>query len=316
MAKRAHFARNRNPLTWALRHLQMSLSALGRLTRNPLPTLMTAAVIGIAIALPAGLSLLIDNVRHLSNSWEGSSSISLYLQDELSDEQAEQVRAQIALRADIAEARLITKAQALQEFRELSGFGEAVDLLDSNPLPAVVLVQPSQQVSSAEAAEQLANALQAYREIDLAQVDLQWVRRLAAITETIQRAVLLLAALLSAAVLLVIGNTIRLEIQNRHAEIEIVKLVGGTDAFIRRPFLYEGLWYGLFGALIAIVLVLIAMLLMQGPVAELAGLYTSSFSLNIAQISTLLLMLLGGPLLGWLGAWLAVGKHLQRIVPQ
>lgn len=314
--KAPKFRKNRNPLNWLARHAQMSLASLGRLTRHPLATLMTAAVIGIAIALPAGLHLLIDNVRTLSGSWEGASSISLFLDQTLSDEQSEQIRHSISLRKDVGEAKLITKAQALEEFRQLSGFGAAIDLLETNPLPAVVLVQPALSVNSPEATEQLATQLQGYREIELAQVDLQWVRRLAAITHTIERAVLVLAALLSAAVLLVVGNTIRLEIQNRHAEIEIVKLVGGTDAFIRRPFLYEGLWYGLFGALIAIVLVLTALYLMQAPVAHLAGLYTSSFQLSLANANTLLLILLGSPLLGLSGAWLAVGRHLQRIVPE
>ena len=150
----------------------------------------------------------------------------------------------------------------------------------------------------------------------MAQVDLQWVRRLDAITNTLERGVGILAALLSAAVLLIVGNTIRLEIQNRHSEIEIVKLVGGTDAFIRRPFLYEGIWYGLLGALIAIVLVLLALYLMQGPVERLVGLYETRFDLTLLTSGTFLGILFGSPLLGLTGAWLAVGRHLKRIVPE
>lgn len=314
--KTPKFQRNRNPLTWLLRHAQNAVAALGRLTRNPLSTLMTGAVIGIAIALPSGLYLLIDNVRTLSGSWEGASSISLFLKQELSDAEAEQIRHTVSLRNDVAQATLITKQEAMDEFRSLSGFGSALDLLDRNPLPAVVLVVPGTAYSSAEATGALARQLEAYREIELAQVDLQWVRRLDAITGTLERGVGVLAALLSAAVLLIIGNTIRLEIQNRHSEIEIVKLVGGTDAFIRRPFLYEGMWYGLIGALIAIALVLLALYLMQGPVERLAGLYKSRFDLTLLTSGTFLSILLGSPLLGLAGAWLAVGRHLQRIVPE
>ena len=310
------FRRNRNPVTWLLRHAQMSLSSLGRLSRNPVSTLMTAAVIGIALALPSGLHLLVANVNQLSSSWDGSASISLFLNQDVTDEQADTVRRQVALRPDVAETRLIDRDQALEEFRRLSGFGEAIELLDHNPLPAVVLVRPHDSVQGADAAAVLAQSLQDYREIDLAQVDLQWVARLAAITRTIERGVVILAAVLAGAVLLIVGNTIRLEIQNRHSEIEIVKLVGGTDAFIRRPFLYEGIWYGLIGAVIGLVLVLVSLYLLDGPVQRLAGLYESDFALAVIDPASLLGILLGGPLLGLAGAWLAVGRHLALVEPE
>ncbi len=319
MARRnraARFKRSLNPITWLLRHAQMSLSSLGRLSRNPISTAMTAAVVGIALALPGGLHLLVGNVSELGGSWEGSASISLFLGEGVDDAQAQAVRKHVALRDDIAEARLIDRHQALEEFRRLSGFGEAIELLDQNPLPAVVLVRPAGHVQGSDAVAALARELQDFREIDLAQVDLQWVERLGAITGTIERAVLVLAVLLAGAVLLIVGNTIRLEIQNRHDEIEIVKLVGGTDGFIRRPFLYEGIWYGLFGALIALFLILVSLYLLDGPVQRLAGLYQSEFSLTVIDSASLLGVLLGGPLLGLSGAWLAVGRHLAQIQPE
>ncbi len=319
MARRSRtpsFRRNRNPVTWLLRHAQMSLASLGRLSRSPVSSLMTAAVIGIALALPSGLHLLIDNVRVLSGAWHGSASISLFLSGDVTDQQAETVRQQLERRGDLAETRLIDRRQALDEFRRLSGFGEAIELLDHNPLPAVVVVRPRDDLQGAAAAERLARELEGYREIELAQVDLKWVERLAAITGMLERGVLILAVLLAGAVLLIIGNTIRLEIQNRHSEIEIVKLVGGTDAFIRRPFLYEGIWYGLLGGLIALALVLGSLYLLDGPVQRLAGLYESDFSLAVIDPASLLGVLLGGPLLGLAGAWLAVGRHLAAIQPE
>jgi len=314
--KAPKFQRNRSPVTWLLRHAQMSLSSLGRLVRTPVSTLMTAAVIGIALALPSGLHLLVDNVRALSSSWDGSASVSLFLHESVTDEQAETVQERVAQRPDVAETRLISRDQALREFRQLSGFGEAIALLDQNPLPAVVVVRPSDTVQGAEAVGHMAAELQAYREIELAQVDLQWVERLGAITGAIERGVLILAGLLAGAVLLIVGNTIRLEIQNRHGEIEIVKLVGGTDAFIRRPFVYEGLWYGLLGAAIAMLLVLGSLYMLDGPVRRLAGLYDSGFELSVIDPASLLGMVLGGPLLGLAGAWLAVGRHLSQIQPE
>jgi len=311
----AGFRRNRNPIVWLLRHAQMSLSSLGRLSRHPVSTLMTASVIGIALALPSGLHLLVDNVRDLSSAWKGNASVSLFLTDEISDEQARAIQRQIDLRDDVAETRLIDRGQALEEFRRLSGFGEAIDLLDENPLPAVVLVRPQSHLQGPEAFATMAEELQAYREIALAQVDLQWVERLGAITSTFERGVLILAVLLAAAVMLIVGNTIRLEIENRRGEIEVVKLVGGTDAFIRRPFLYEGLWYGLSGAAIALALVLVALVLLDGPVQRLAGLYEAEFSLALADPFSFFGVLLGGPVLGLVGAWLAVGRHLTQIQP-
>jgi cell division transport system permease protein len=294
----------------------MALASLGRLTRNPVSTLMTAAVIGIALALPSGLHLLVDNVSGVSSSWDNTTSVSLFLSDTIDDEQAERVRRTVAAREDIAETRLIDREQALAEFRRLSGFGEAIELLEQNPLPAVILVRPAEPVRGAQAVARLAEELQGYREIDLAQVDLQWVERLGAITDAIERAVIILAALLAGAVLLIVGNTIRLEIQNRHSEIEIVKLVGGTDAFIRRPFLYEGLWYGLLGGLIALALVIGSLFLLDGPVQRLAGLYESEFSLSMIDPLSLFGVILGGPLLGLAGAWLAVGRHLAKVQPE
>ena len=310
------FKRNYNPVTWLLRHFQMSLSALGRLVRNPLSSLMTAAVIGIAVALPAALHLGVDNFRSLSNAWEGSASISLFLNHDVTDDQAAQIQRQVATRPDVAEAELVTRAQALEEFRRLSGFGEALDLLDENPLPPLVLVRPAASHAGPAEAALLAGELQRFREIDLAQVDLQWVQRLQAITHTVERGIFILAGLLGAAIVLIVGNTIRLEIQNRHAEIEITKLVGGTDAFIRRPFLYEGLWYGLFGAAIASALVILALGLLQNPVERLAGLYQSDFDLSMLTTGTFGLMLLGTPLLGLGGAWLAVSRQLAMIQPE
>ena len=310
------FRRKRKPVNWLLRHAQMALSSLGRLVQNPLSTAMTAAVIGIAIALPAGMYLLVENVRSLTDSWDGTSSITLFLQQSLDDQQINEVRSAIDARKDVAETRLISRQQALDEFRQRSGFGEALELLDHNPLPAVILVKPAAKTASAAATQRLAETLGRFREIDKVRVDLQWVRRLEAITRTLERGILVLAGLLSAGVLLIVGNTIRLEIQNRRHEIEVIKLVGGTDAFIRRPFLYEGIWYGLLGALIALLLVIGGLALMQGPVQRLAGLYQSHFSLEILSSGTLFGILLGSPLLGLAGAWLAVGRHLSRIQPE
>ncbi|MET0104137.1 MAG: permease-like cell division protein FtsX [Sedimenticola sp.] len=300
---------------WLMRHLQVSLASLGRLSRNPLSTLMTAAVIGIALSLPIGLHLLLNNAQQLSGNWDGAASISLFLTQETRTTDAEKLVSMLRLRDEVAHVQLISRDQALDEFRTLSGFSSALDTLDSNPLPHVLIVEPGDDHSSPEAAEILLNDLEKYREVEFAQLDLQWVRRFQGITQIAKRAVWVLGSLLGIAVLLIVGNTIRLEIQNRHAEIEITKLIGGTNAFIRRPFLYSGFWYGLSGGIIAWLLVTLSLFLLDNPVEHLAGLYGSQFGLSGVDFVTFLLLLGGSALLGLGGSWIAVGRHLSEIEP-
>ncbi|MBL3528993.1 MAG: cell division protein FtsX [gamma proteobacterium endosymbiont of Lamellibrachia anaximandri] len=303
------------PDIWLQRHLQVALASLGRLTHAPLGTLMTAAVIGIALALPIGLHVMLNNLQNVSGGWESGASISLFLKQEISDKQAAALSKKLRLHQRIKSIQVISKASAMAEFRRLSGFGDALETLDSNPLPALLVILPKDEYSTPETAQLLVRELGLLPETDIVQLDLQWVRRLQAITEIAQRAVLVLATLLGLAVLLIIGNTIRLEIQNRHAEIEITKLIGATNGFIRRPFLYTGLWYGLFGGIIAWLLVAISILLISGPVAQLAMLYQSAFDLSSLDITTTLLLLAGSAGLGLLGSWIAVGRHLSAIEP-
>ncbi|MEJ1354966.1 MAG: permease-like cell division protein FtsX [Candidatus Sedimenticola sp. (ex Thyasira tokunagai)] len=300
---------------WVLRHLQVLFSSLGRLSRSPLSTLMTSAVIGIALALPTGLYLLLNNVQTLSGSWEGAAGISLFLEQQVTDDSAAKMASKLRLDPAIKRVDVISKGQALEEFRSLSGFSGALDALDENPLPVVLIIEPESDKSTPEAAEVLLQQLQKLQGVAFAQLDLQWVRRFHAITEIAQRGVLVLASLLGLAVLLIVGNTIRLEIQNRHAEIEITKLIGGTDAFIRRPFLYNGLWYGLFGGIIAWIMVTLSVGLLDNPVAHLAGLYHSGFDLSGMDLITLLTLISGSTLLGLAGSWIAVGRHLSEIEP-
>jgi cell division transport system permease protein len=303
------------PHIWLQRHAQVALASLGRLTGSPLATLMTSAVIGIALALPLGLHVLLNNLQHITGGWESGASISLFLKREISDQQAEELADSLRLHQRIETVEVIHKDDALIEFRRLSGFGEALDALDSNPLPALLVIQPQADYSTTETAQLLVKELGLLPEADIVQLDLQWVRRLQAITEIAQRGVLVLASLLGMAVLLIVGNTIRLEIQNRRAEIEITKLIGATNAFIRRPFLYLGLWYGLFGGAIAWILVAISISLISGPVSRLAVLYESAFDLSSLAFTSVLLLIGASGLLGLTGSWLAVGRHLSAIEP-
>lgn len=298
-----------------VRHLQVFFYSLGQLWRTPFATLMTTSVIGIALALPAGMQVLLKNAQQLSSGWDGASQISLFLKRSASDERAQALAQRLRDMPGIGGVRYISRAQALDEFRQLSGFGDALTALDDNPLPSVLVVRPALQASTADATQQLLAKLRALPDVDIAQLDMQWVKRLFAIMDIVRRGVLVIGALLALAVVLVVGNTIRLAIQNRRDEIVVIKLIGGTDAFIRRPFLYTGFWYGLFGGLIAYTLISSALLAVSGPVQYLAGLYTSQFQLSSLDFSTAALLLAASVLLGLAGSWIAVGRHLRDIEP-
>jgi cell division transport system permease protein len=276
---------------------------------------MTCAVIGIALALPVGLHVMLSNLHKISGGWDSGASISLFLKQNIPDDQAVSLAKKLRRHARIQQVELISRNMALDEFQRLSGYADALQALDSNPLPNLLVIRPKNQYTTAENAQLLVQELRLLPEADIVQLDLQWVRRLQAITVIAQRGVLVLAALLSMAVLLIIGNTIRLEIQNRKTEIEITKLIGATNAFIRRPFLYTGFWYGLFGGVIAWLLIAMSVTLLGGPIAHLAQLYQSSFDLSSLDLITILMLLGGSSLLGLAGSWLAVGRHLSAIEP-
>lgn len=292
-------------------HAQVMISSLGRLYRNPFSSLLTTAVIAIALALPSGLLVILDNLQRLNTSWDGSSSISLFMRQAISDTQIDRLAQELEGWPRISAVQIVHRDQALAEFRELSGFGEALNALEENPLPGVLVVKPATQ----ENIETLLDDLGRLPEVELAQIDLQWVRRFGTLMEIGRRGVLVVGALLGLAVLLIVGNTIRLDIQNRRDEIEVSKLIGGTDAFIRRPFLYIGSWYGLLGALLAWLLVSLGFALIDGPARQLAGLYDSRFLLIGLSWQAIGLLILTGIGLGLAGSWLAVGRHLDDIEP-
>jgi len=304
-----------NPRIWLTRHLQVALSSLGRIVRTPFASLMTMAVIGIALALPSALHLVLHNVQTLSGSWDGAATISVYMKATVTDEETAELANKLSLDNRVSAASVIARHQALEEFRQLSGFSEILNTLEENPLPAVVVVKPNENQSNPQQAQALADKLGSMDGVEFAQLDLQWVTRFHAIAKIAERVVWVVASLLGLAVILVIVNTIRLEIQNRHAEIEISKLIGATDSFIRRPFLYSGFWYGLFGSLISWLLVTLSLWLLDAPVARLAGLYQSKFELSGMELSTLSLLLACGTALGLAGSWIAVGRHLNSIEP-
>lgn len=300
---------------WAEQHARALIGALGRYRESLAPSLMTTAVIGIALALPVAFLLVLDNVESLAGGWEGRTRASLFLSRDIESAGQRQLVEHIRRRGDVAAVELIGRDEALAEFRRHSGLDEALDLLGENPLPAVIVVEPAQRLEPAQI-DALASALEQRPEVDRLRLDRTWVRRLHAIMQLAERAVWIVVTLLGVTAVLVVGNTIRLDIENRRDEIVITKLIGATDAFVRRPFLYSGLWYGVAGGLLSSALLMTTQLLLSGPASTLAELYESGFRAQGIGLSGVLTLVGGGALLGLLGSWTAVGRHLARIEPR
>jgi len=299
---------------WLRHHRLSAADSLHRVLDNLTSSLLTWLVIGIALALPVGMSVALDNLTQLSRGWDSPAQISLFLRDGLDSEAARKFEAELSARDDVAAAVFIARERALEEFSELSGFADVLGSLEENPLPHLVLVTPAEEGS--ETAQALKAELEAAPQVAQAVLDMAWLQRLNSLVSLSRHLVLAVGGLLVLGVVLILGNTIRLAIESRREEIVIVKLVGGSNAFVRRPFLYTGLWYGVGGGVLAAALVAASLWFLGGPVERLADLYQSDFQLaGLGVMGALNLILLSG-LLGLAGAWLAVTRHLAEIEPR
>ena len=298
---------------YLLHHMQSLLFSLGKIYQAPATTIMTVAVIGITLSLPGGFYLFLKNIDAMSGDFRSSSQISLYLDLELSEKRGREVEKDIAAMENVASTRFISRDVSLQEFREQSGFGKSIDTLSANPLPHTIIVEPT--AGDSFAVRNLLNSLQAIPEVEIAKLDTEWLERLYTIIEIARRAVVIKSILIACAVLLVIGNTIRLDIQNRYQEIVVTKLIGATDAFIRRPFLYGGIWYGLLGGIVSWLIVEIGYLAISGPLSRLQVLYRSDMTLLTFSAGEFLVLLASSTILGLAGSWIAVARHLNQIEP-
>ena len=339
--------RRRKPATtnrisaYFLHHLQSLIFSLGKIYQAPATTIMTVAVIGITLSLPGGFYLFLKNIDAMSGDFRSSSQISLYLDLDVSDaavgvdgpkepalgqsveavdkleavvcERARAVEKDIAAMAQVESTRFISRDISLEEFRQNSGFGKSIDTLSSNPLPHTIVVEPV--AADTFEIRNLVNKLQAMPEIEIAKLDTEWLERLYTIIEIAKRSVAIITILFACAVLLIIGNTIRLDIQNRYQEIIVTKLIGATDAFIRRPFLYGGVWYGLLGGIFSWLIVEIGYLAISGPLERLNLLYQSEMSLITFSFHDFIILITSSTLLGLAGSWIAVARHLNQIEP-
>ncbi len=305
----------RRLLTLPIRHLQQAVGSLGDLWRTPFTSVMTVFVLGISLALPATLHLFVKNAHQVSEQWDSASQITLFLKLSVSEKSAQNLVKRISLYPEVDSVHYISAQQALKEFKILSGFGQSLEYLDKNPLPATLLVTPTQRASQARAANELLIKLQQEREIDQGKLDLEWLTRLEAMAQLINDIVMGVALLLCMSVVLIVGNTIRLAILNQKDAIAIMKLVGATDSFIQRPFLYSGMWYGIFGGLLSWLAVSLLAQYLTGAISNLTDLYQSNFQLQGLAINEAFSLIIFAVLLGLIGSYISVRKHIRTIEP-
>ncbi|WP_374500865.1 permease-like cell division protein FtsX [Pseudoxanthomonas sp.] len=294
---------------WLDQHLYSVVSSLGRAVRRPWATLLTIGVMAVAFALPLGLWLALQNVGHFAGDVQQSREIDLFLTPETPVARAQALAETLRARDDVASVELRTPDQGLAEFRQRSGLADSLDLLDGNPLPALLVVVPEGDEA------RLVAALEALPETDLLQHDAAWRERLTGWMGFGERLTWVLAALFGLGALLVVGNTVRLDIQSRREEIGVLQLLGASDGFIRRPFVYLGAWYGLAAGALALGLLTLAALALRDPLAALARSYGSPFVLSGLDPLGAALVVLAATIVGWLGAWLVTGHFLRQTRP-
>jgi cell division transport system permease protein len=297
---------------WREHHGWSAAASLRRLGGRPFGTLMTVAVLGLALALPLAFYLLLANLQSMGGTLGQNPAISVFLKTGQAGAQANLLASELRGRADVAGVTVRTPQQGLEELATLQGFSGAVHALDdANPLPWVLVVQPRAGLDAA-AANKLVEALRDERAVELVQDSAQWRQRLDALLDVGHRAVLVLAGLLALAALLVVGNTVRTDIAGRSEEIGVLMLLGASRAFVRRPYLYAGIWYGLFGGVLASLLALAIELALAGPAAELDRAYGGSLRLGALPWWLLLAVPLAAAVLGWVGARLVSARQLRK----
>lgn len=301
---------------YLLNHAHGLFSSLGRLSRTPFTSAMTILVLSVAISLAGCFYIVVANIQQLTGNLQASNQMSLFLKEHINETAAQKLAEQLAHNENIESIKFISKKQAMDEFKANSGFGDALNALESNPLPNVIQILPKGVLDSREALDNLMADLKKMPEVDFVQVDMQWVERLQAIMRIASRAVTLVGILLGFAVTFITGNTIRLELHNRQDEVFISKLVGATHSFIQRPFLYTGFWLGFIAGFSAWLIITIMLLIVESPVEKLSSLYNSSFELLYLSFSEFILLLMMASGLAVLGSWAVLHYQLRQIKPQ
>lgn len=310
----------RKPEGWLSINLLLHREALGaslrRLLCTPFTSSMAIIVMAIALSLAGSFYVLVNNAQQLVDNLQTGKQFSLFLHEHISDKQAANLAQRIQGYAGVAKVVLISKQQALAEFQQYSGFGAALNALESNPLPAVIQVFPAQDLTEAYQLTQLLEQAKNEQEVDFAQIDMEWVARLQSIMQIANQLVLLLSGLLAVAVVFITGNTIRLELQTRRDEVVVEKLVGATNTFICLPFLYSGFWFGFLAGGFAWCIITLMLFMLSSPIAHLSMLYQSQFQLHFMSFTESVSLIASAATLGILGALAIVSHQLKLLKPE
>jgi len=297
-------------------HIKQLTSSFFELWKTPVATLMTILVLGIALSLPTVFHVMYKNMERVTGQWDSASEISLFLKKGISEERIQVLINKLGLYDTIDTVTYISNHQALQEFKEISGFSKALEQLDENPLPAVLVVVPVKSAMNAAGSKLLVAKLEREQDIDLVRVDIEWIEKLQAIFYLAVDVVIAIAALLLLSVLLIVSNTIRLNILNQRAEIEVLKLVGATNRFIQLPYIYIGAWYGFLGGAIAWLFSIILVLWLHASVIDLTSIYQVDFELISLTFNESMALLATGAVLGFIASFISVKQYLVQIEPK
>lgn len=291
-------------------------SSFSELWKTPFATLMTILVLGVALSLPSVFQVIYKNTERVTQQWDKASEISLFLKKDISEKRIQVLINKLSLYPDVDTVTHISSHQALEEFKEMSGFSKALSYLDENPLPDVLVVVPTSGAMNIASSKMLVAKLKREQGIDLVRVDIDWIEKLQAILSIIVDIVIAIAALLLLSVLLIISNTIRLNILNQRPEIEVMKLVGATNAFIQRPFLYIGAWFGCLGGIIAWLLTFGLVQWLQSGTESLMGLYKVEFQISAMSIEEVAILIGVSTFLGFIASFISVKQYLVKIEPK
>ena len=309
--KTTHVNLNIQAFLWVEHHVDSFKLSFYRAITSPVSFFFTASMIAIALSIPISLYVIFTSVQQLTNQWDSDKQITLFLADNVSYSQAQQLAESIANKKEIDNALAINKQAALDEFKQQMGLDSIAENLPQNPLPHLVIANPVSTLSNFESLQALENELRNMKQVQQVQFDLLWFQRLQAMLEVINRIQWIVSIVLLLAIGLIIANVIRWEVTSRHAEIEIIKLVGASDAYVRRPFLYSGFWLGIAGSILALIIVSLCSWLIQQSTTKLSSLFGSDFQLASLSIDLASLIIITASLLGISAAWVAVTHKLK-----
>ena len=297
-------------------NIEVFFSSFKSLWETPFATLMTVGVLGMALSLPSVFNVVYKNIEKVSEQWDGASEISLFLKKNIPDQQVQVLINKLSLYDDVDSVTYISRHQALEEFKKMSGFSKALNQLDENPLPAVLVVTPNGAGKNIAGSKLLVSKLKREEGVDLVRVDIEWLEKLQAIVSLVVDSVIAIAVLLLSSVLLIVSNTIRLNILNQRAEIEVFKLLGATNNFIQRPYLYAGAWYGFLGGVFAWLLTIVIIECLQGSVSSVMSLYQVQYQIMMMDITEVSLLVGTATVLGFIASYVSVRQYLVKIEPK